>query len=185
MADEYDAFTAGTQPGALRNRAQIVLLIGFLLSKLEAPLTREQLLQAVTQDGLVNYFNASESLDELLSHGNVKMDETVQPPLLSVTPQGKQAALLLEEELPRSVREKVIHAAVLIQTQARRERENHIEITRNGEGYDVTFSLQDQGSVLMQLTIFVADAAQAELVRRNFLRDPARLYSSIIAALTS
>ena len=51
-------------------------------------------------------------------------------------------------------------------------------------GYNVTFSLMSDSDELMRLTVYVADSMQAELLKKNYLEDPIKLYSSIITALT-
>ena len=41
----------------------------------------------------------------------------------------------------------------------------------------------DNDDKLLGVTLFVADSEQAETVKENFLRDPVRVYSSIVALL--
>ena len=37
---------------------------------------------------------------------------------------------------------------------------------------------------LMRLTLFAGDSLQAQTIKENYLKDPVKLYSSIITALT-
>lgn len=62
--------------------------------------------------------------------------------------------------------------------------ENRIDIEKLENGYHVTFTIYDSTDELLKLTIFVADSMQVETVRKNFLNDPVKLYSNIIASLT-
>ena len=47
--DGYDAFSAGVEPGGLRNRNEIKVLIAFLLKNTERGLLRRQLMEAQAQ----------------------------------------------------------------------------------------------------------------------------------------
>ena len=71
---EYDAFSAGVEPGGLRSRNEIKVLITFLLDNLERPLSKRQLFTVVQQEGLANYFETSQALSELISGGSVDFD---------------------------------------------------------------------------------------------------------------
>ena len=59
--DGYDAFSAGVEPGGLRNRNEIKVLIAFLLKNTERGLSRRQLMEVIQREGLANYFEASQA----------------------------------------------------------------------------------------------------------------------------
>ena len=48
----------------------------------------------------------------------------------------------------------------------------------------MTFAVEDMGTELMKLTIYVAEADQVETVKRNYFDQGVELYSDIIASLT-
>ena len=54
--DGYDAFSAGVEPGGLRNRNEIKVLIAFLLKNTERGLSHRQLMEVIQREGLANYF---------------------------------------------------------------------------------------------------------------------------------
>lgn len=180
--EQYDAFAAGIAPGGLRNQAQIELLLVFLLSNLQKPLTKEQLFAVLVENEIANYFNVSVSFEELLARGNLLLDETTQE--VTITPKGQAAQEILEEDLPRAVREKALEAALYKQKIARRMQENPITIEPVGTGYHVTFSIGDKADMLLRLTVYVADRQQAEGMRKNFLQDPAWMYKNILELLS-
>lgn len=182
--DNYDAFSEGVEPGGLRSNAQIKYLIGFLLISLKAPLTKAQLFELVQDNAIANYFNTSQALSEMVSSGNVSIEYGEDADLLFITPKGRVDVNALESYLPKSIREKALNGAIRLQTLARRERENLVDVEALENGFNVTFSLVDRGDCLMRLSIFVTDEKQLETVKGNFYEDPAGLYSSIIASLT-
>ncbi|MEI6578180.1 MAG: DUF4364 family protein [Eubacteriales bacterium] len=183
--EEYDAFSAGVEFGGLRNRHEIKLLICFLLENLDRSLSKAQLNEVMQEQGLANYFDVNQALGELIDNGTVGMELFEEQEILSLTGIGRDATQLLENDLPKTVREKALNAAVKLQTKARRARENKIELEKLEIGYNVTFTISDKDDILMRLTVYVADITQVETVKQGFLNDPVSLYSGIIAALTA
>lgn len=178
----YDAFTEGIEPGGLRNRNEIKTLICYLVSHLDTPITKGQLNDIICEEGLANYFELNQALSEVIDNGNVSIKKGDDPELY-ITEIGKQNTQTLEKDLPYTVRETALNAAVRLQTRLRREREHKIEIIRLENGCDITMSVLDGEDVLMSVTIFVADYEQALAVKEKFLSDPVNVYSNIVALL--
>ena len=63
--DGYDAFSAGVEPGGLRNRNEIKVLIAFLLKNTERGLSRRQLMEVIQREGLANYLRRARRLKAL------------------------------------------------------------------------------------------------------------------------
>ncbi|MBP3329691.1 MAG: DUF4364 family protein [Clostridia bacterium] len=182
---EMDAWNLGVEPGGLTSKTEIKLLICYLLKSLDAPLSKLQLSDIIQGEGLANYFELIQALDELIRDNNVKMNLEDTDEMLTVTEKGINSVEDLEMDfLPRSVKEKAVNTAIRLQTLARRERENKIEVDKLENGYNVTFFFGDEKTQLMKLTIYVADEIQVETVKKNFLEDPIKLYSEIITSLT-
>ena len=181
---DFDAFDAGIELGGLRNRDDIRLLVCYLLKSIEQPISREQINEILQEDALANYFEINMAISELLENGNIINVSEDDNDFYTVTESGRIAAQDLETTLPRSVREKSVNAAIKLLTIAKRESENQIEIEKVNDGYNVTFSMSDGNDIIMKLTIYVADILQAETIKKNFLNDPVKLYSSIISSLT-
>ena len=182
---EYDAFDAGIELGGLRSRDDIRLLICYLLKSVDAPMTREMLNDAMQEDGLANFFEVGQAIEELLKTGNITADILDEDEVITVTEKGREAAELLQTSLPRTVREKAVNSAIRLVTRAKVERENKIEVRKEDDGgYTITFTLFDRGTELMKLSIYVVDSLQLEQVKQNFIHDPVKVYSSIITSLT-
>lgn len=182
---EFDAFDAGIELGGLRNRDDIRLLVCYLLKSVDAPMTRQLLNEAMQEDGLANYFEVGQAIEELLKTGNITADILDEEEVISVTSKGREAAELLQTSLPRTVREKAVNSAIRLTTRAKIERENKIEVKKeeNG-GYTITFTLFDRETELMKLSVYVSDSLQLEQVKQNFINDPVKVYSTIITSLS-
>ncbi len=182
---DYDAFDAGIELGGLRNRDDIRLLICYLLKSVESPMTRQMLNDAMQEDGLANYFEVGQAIEELMKTGNIVFDLQGEEEVFTVTDKGREAAEMLQTSLPRTVREKAVNAAIRLITKARVERENNIEVEKDPQGgFKITFTLFDQKTEFMKLTVHVNDELQLEQVKNNFINDPAKVYSTIITSLT-
>ena len=182
---EFDAFDAGIELGGLRSRDDIRLLICYLLKSIDAPMTRQMLNDAMQEDGLANFFEVGQAIEELLKTGNITADILEDEEVLTVTEKGREAAELLQTSLPRTVREKAVNSAIRLTTRAKVERDNKIEVKKEDDGgYTITFTLFDRGTELMKLSIYVVDSLQLETVKQNFINDPVKVYSSIITSLT-
>ena len=182
---EYDAFDAGIELGGLRNRDDIRLLICYLLKSVDAPMTRQMLNEAMQEDGLANFFEVGQAIEELLKTGNITADIFEGEEVITVTERGRDAAELLQTSLPKTVREKAVNSAIKFVTRAKVERENKIEVKKEDDGgYTITFTLFDRDTELMKLSIYVVDGLQLETVKQNFINDPVKVYSTIITSLT-
>ncbi len=182
---EMNAWNLGIEPGGLTNKTEIKLLICYLLKSLDAPLSKLQMSDIIQGEGLANYFELIQALDELIRDDNVRMNLEGTDEILTITEKGIDAVKNLEMDfLPRSVKEKAVNTAIRLQTLAKREKENKIEVEKLDNGFNVTFFFGDEKNQLMKLTIYVADEIQVETVRKNFLDDPIKLYSEIITSLT-
>ncbi len=182
---EYDAFDAGIELGGLRSRDDIRLLVCYLLKSIDAPMTRQMLNDAMQEDGLANFFEVGQAIEELLKTGNITADILDDEEVISVTEKGREAAELLQTSLPKTVREKAVNSAIRLTTRAKVERENKIEVKKeDGGGYTITFTLFDRDTEMMKLSIYVVDSLQLETVKQNFINDPVKVYSSIITSLT-
>lgn len=178
---EYDAFTGGVAPGGLRSKSDIRILICYMLKSVNAPLSGDDIIKVLQEKSLANYFEASDALSALVSLGNVTREEDNTYVL---TKRGKSVADDLEQLIPSSVRDKAVAAATALLASAKVERENVATIVRTENGYNVTCHISGGEMELMSLTVYVPDLYQAREVKKNFHRDPQRVYNLMLAALT-
>lgn len=177
--NEFDAFSEGVEPGGLRNRTQIKVLITFIVSRVKEPMRDTMLIDALQTHGLANYFETTQALDELLENGSLVMADGY----VYITPKGALSVEELAMELPKSVKETALADALKIQLLEKRESENTVDIKKTETGYLVTVKVIHKDEPMMELTVYAADSEQAEQLKRNFLKDPSHVYSTVVAAL--
>lgn len=178
---ERDAFTGGVEPGGLWNKNDIRILLCYVLASVGAPLSRESIGEIIQGKALANYFEVGDALDSLVKQGNAAVDEAG---LFSVTDSGREIAANLDATLPLSVRDKALEAALRLTAEQKARRENQVELQKAENGYQVRCHVSGGETELMTISLYVPDKAQAELVERNFYRDPEGVYRLLLAALT-
>lgn len=179
----YDAFFQGVEPGGLRTRGEIRLLICYIVCRVDGGITKTQLIDVICKKSLANYFEISQALSDMIKTGNIRCEFDDGEEFLYPTELGKLNTAQLEDELPYTVKEAALNTAVEMLTKFKRERENDIKIEPHGTGYDVTLSVLDNDDRLLSVTVFVADLEQAQAVKEKYLRDPIKFYSTVVALL--
>lgn len=176
-----DALTGGVEPGGLWSQNDIRILLCYILSSVDAPLSGEDLSKITQGKGLANYFEVGDALSALLKQGNVQRDPAG---CYTVTDAGRQIAGSLQAALPVSVRDKALEAALRLAAEARARRENRVEITQTERGFQVICHVSDGKMDLMSVSLYAPDREQAELIERNFYKDPENIYRVLLASLT-
>lgn len=180
---EFDALSDGIEPGGLRNKDDIKVLICYLLKSARGRVSRDLLGDVMQDQGIANYFEAMDAVSELLQSGNITSNFEDDREFLEITDSGSRAVLQIEHTLPKTVREKAVRSMLKFLTLERNERENNVKIDPTDGGYNMSFTMSDGDIVLMELHMFVPNSDEAQRLKDNFIEDPARVYSTILAAL--
>ena len=179
---EFDAFSAGVEPGGLRNTKDIGILICYMLDHVGEPFEREDLIGIIQENGIANYFEAVSALEELIKCGNVNSDDNS---MLSVTRDGKMISNQLSGELSLFIKQKAVSSMLRLVKGKKLASENPVTITQAGDGgYNVNMRITNGNVDLMSLTVFVPDRSDAKKVKALFEQDPDRLYTVLLASAT-
>lgn len=183
MDELYDAISSGVEPGGLRSKSEIKMLICYLINRLDYPFTKEQIIEIICSDGIANYFEVSQALSEVVSSGNITLSISDSGEYPQITPLGRSNIEDLQDSLPLSVKEQALNNALNMSIKLKREQENKIEITDISNGCKVKMSITDGNDELMTLEVYAADHSQADYIKSKFLEDPVRIYSNIVSML--
>ncbi len=181
---DYDAFTGGIEPGGLRNKSEICILICYLLYATGRPLSKDDIVSVISDNGLANYFETNDAICDLLNAGNITPSDEDKN-LFVLSGRGEMIARQLDTTLPFTARDKAVSACISLLTKQKLQKENPVKVEKldNG-GYNVSFSITDGNISLMSFTVFMPDCAQVELIKRSFYNDPQYIYTVLLAALT-
>ncbi len=179
----FDAFTGGVEPGGLRTKNEILILICYLLASVNAPLSKSDIVSIIQDNGLANYFEVTDALSELTEHGNI-IPGGENGELCTASEKARMIAKQLDSALPPTVREKAVAAAINLLAKAKRERENKVEIVKDERGYSVTCHISGGDMDLMNFTLHVPDTYQAQMVKAHFHDSPETVYRMLLALVT-
>lgn len=176
-----NAFTGGVKPGGLTTSTEIRILLCYLVENAPSPLSKEELESALLGEELVNYFELASGLAELCDQGLLEKDEEQR---FHILPPGKEVAVTLQNDVPRSVRDAASRAVILAQQFARNAAQHHAAIVPCGSGYNVRCSIADLDSEVFSFSVYMPDRESARLAREQFIENGADIYKLMLAALT-
>ena len=172
-----DTFLGGVEPGGLTDRFEVKILVCYLLDQVKLPLSAQMISDILLNRGLVNYFELSAALAELLQNGYINpISVENKPEQYSLSAKGEQMLQTLGHSIPLSVREKALDSANELLLRKRREEQNKVTIAQVEDGYTITLQMLDFGSDLMTLKLFVPDRERAEQIKQRFFDDPVHVY---------
>jgi DNA-binding PadR family transcriptional regulator len=175
-----DAFLAGVKPGGLTGSTEIRLLL-CLLIKSAGPITRQEIENALLEEALVNYFEIGSCLDDITRQKLVRCENNTY----TITEDGAKVTVELAYELPRSVRERALSAALRAQTWARKEAEYSASITEQPDGHcAIQCSINGLDEKVFGMTLTTPDRETAELIKKRFILRGNEVYQLLINKLT-
>lgn len=164
------------RPGGLTEESDIRVLICFLLKTLETGLTRDQLDMIIWDDNRVSYFGYVAALDSLVRNKMLLLAEDVY----TVTPAGIEACGVLEDALPRAIRDAVLARAVAVLHRERIKNDNSASV----EDASVICLSRDGARNLMRLELDAGNRDIAQALAAQFMQQPDAVYKAAFYALT-
>ena len=180
---EFDALTEGVKLGGLRNKNEIKILICYIFEQVQRSLSIEDIINIVQITQLANYFECTEAFNDLIQKGNLELAKDCNNKYI-LTQSGYLIASQLESELPRTVKDKALGTALIIENRAKADKENKVEIKETTNGYNVICYITDGDINLCSFSLYVPNEDQARIVKRNFQDSPTLVYNVIIASVT-
>ncbi len=174
-------FSDGVRPGGLYDSREIKVLICYMLSGVPEPLSRDTVIEILTEGEMANLFEISAAIDDLTARGNLAETDGG---LLTLTESGRTSAEQLYDLIPYTLRDRSQKAAMKLLSRARNERDADVVITPLDVGYSVKCSIDKTDVPMMSFTLRVTDETIAKAVRERFLDDPTAFYRALIALST-
>jgi hypothetical protein len=166
--------------GGLYDRNDVKLLILYLLKNISKPLSSTNICDILLRYGLADYFVIAEAIEELIATCLVeRIDEC-----LYITGNGEKTIEQLLKNIPLSVREKAMGSALETLSVIKKESQLLTDIKKTEEGYTVKCTIMDEGAEMLSVSLFVGNEFQAQIIQRNFLKNPESIYKGIIAEVT-
>ncbi len=173
-------FTQGIRPGGLTSSAEIRILICYLLDQTGAPISREQIEDALLGEELVNYFALSESLAAVAEQGLVVKNKN----LYEITEAGRTVGRTLSRDVPKSVRDLAVRGVIRSRQYAARKSTFLSEIHQSEGHHEVHCTIQDAQGALFSMQLYMPDNLSAKAVEQAFVAKGDAIYGLVLAALT-
>ena len=105
-----DTFSAGVKPTGLKTRNEIKTLICYLVFSIKVGLTSDDILKALEENELANYFDILDCLDQIKTQKLIGFDEKTK----KFIPNEKTEIIAsrFEFSLPRSAREQALNTCI-------------------------------------------------------------------------
>nr|WP_267901567.1 DUF4364 family protein [Caproicibacter fermentans] len=158
-------------------------MICYLLDSVGAALSKADMINIMQDNALANYFEVADAIAEMSEKG-ILCSDSGRPDFYTLGSSGKIIAKQLDTALPPSVRQKAAGAAIRLLADAKRERENRVEFIKFDRGYHVVCHISGGDMDLMNITLYVPDLYQANMVKENFHRSPETVYRMLLALVT-
>lgn len=185
MDFKLDAYPVDDTIGGIRSTEKIKIIICYILINSDAEITRDTIQSALYDNSIANYFEISQAIDDLLKVGAIKENNEI----LAATEKGIQIANDLKNELSVFIKNKAIRATALTSVLEKRMKENDVFISKvDAKKYKLDIKMHsglDNGNDdLLNISVFVTDEVQAQIMKQTFLNNPVKLYEKVIEALT-
>lgn len=174
-----NAFTAGVKPGGLTTSTEIRILLCYLLSRVNTPLTRQEIENALIGQELVNYFELADALGSLCEKGHL----VCQNDRYAISESGRALAGALESDLPRTVRDAAVGAVISAQAYDRKKAQHHACYEKCDKGYTVHCSIDDLGQTVFSLDLYMPDELSAKMVEKRFVEQGDDVFASLLSLL--
>lgn len=175
-----NTFDEGVKPGGLTTGIEIRILLCYLLNNIKGPASRALLEEALLGEELVNYFVLAEAFGQLAAQGLVQEDDNA----LMLTSAGRNVAMTLAQDVPRSVRDTAVRSVIRAQQHAAKQAAHHTKIVQTQNGLKVMCSLGDGAGALFEMALYMPDELTAKEVQDKFIERGDAVYKLVLAALT-
>ena len=179
-----DASPAGVLRGGLFSIADIKILICYIFSAINDPIPANMLANTLHYEGIANAFEVCDAIvhlerDEIIVQVNKKDDS------YTVTPKGRNIAKTLATSLSMTVRDRAYKATLKMISLFKNAKDTRYNIVKeNGRTY-IECSALDSEFPFMSVKMMVTDEGQAQFIKKKFLENPAKIYSTLIEMLTT
>ncbi len=172
-----------TEQGGLHTVGDVKALLLYILNASNTALNRDHLTEIVMNDGLVDYFDFSQALQELLQEGLLDIASAENENDYVITPLGIQTQDLYEKNVPFNVKKRSLAALTKVLAKIKRESNTITNIEQADGGFLVTCRLTEEERILLEYKVLVPDEMQAHIIADQFSKTPTEKYQGIMSLL--
>lgn len=167
--------------GFIRDMMDVKVLILFVLSRANYPMTIQEIYELCFQDECLSYFDVCTAIPEMVASGHLAETEEGR---YEITERGRQDGTLTEDSIAFTVRQRAEDAVTRYNRQLRRRSFVKTQVIPRETGdFSVMLSLDDEKGNLMTLELMAPDQRQAVRLGKLFEGKAENIYNLIMAEL--
>jgi len=167
--------------GFIHDMMDVKILILFVASRANYPMTAQEVYELCYQDECLSYFDVCTALPELVASGHICQLEDEK---YEITEKGRADGALTEDSISFSVKQKAENAVERFNRQLRRSSFIKTQIIPRDSGdFSVVMSLDDEVGNLMTLELFAPNQRQAQRLSKLFEEKAELLYNLTMTEL--
>ena len=172
----------GTNPqplGFIRNMLDVKVLILYVMTLVQSPVTVQQIFELCYQDDTVSYFDVCEAVPQMVESGHLA--ET-SPDHFVITDAGRKISDVMADTVSFPVAHRAKTAVERFNKNQRRSARirSDMQAKENGEAV-VTMEFSDTNGVLMHLELTAPSIPQGHRLENTFKERAESIYQTIIA----
>ena len=161
--------------GFIHDMMDVKVLVLFVASRANYPLTSQEVYELCYQDDCLSYFDVCTALPEMVKSGHLTQ---VDEEKYEITDKGRETASLTEDSLAFTVRQRVENAVARFNRQVRRSSFVKTQvIPRESGDFSVIMALNDEMGNLMTLELVAPNQRQAVRLSRLFEKKAESVYN--------
>ena len=166
--------------GFIHNMMDVKILILYVASRANYPLTVQEIYELCYQDECLSYFDICTAVPEMVTSGHLQQVED----RYEITEQGRQDGAITEDSIAFTVKRRAEDAVAKFNRQLRRSSyvRTHTVPRDNGE-YTVVMALDDDTGNLMTLELTAPDSRQAVRLSKLFEEKAEDVYKMTMTVL--
>ena len=167
--------------GFIHDMMDVKVLILFVASRSNYPMTTQEIYELCYQDDCLSYFDVCTAVPEMVATGHLQGDAEEK---YVITEKGRQTAALTEDSIAYTVKQRAENAVARFNRQLRRSSfvKTQILPRDNGE-FSVVIGLDDELGNLMTLELAAPDQRQAVRMSRLLEKKAEIIYNLTMAEL--
>ena len=167
--------------GFIHDMMDVKVLILYVMSRVNYPVTVQQIYELCYQDECLSYFDVCTAVPEMVDSMHL---QELEDGCYQVTEKGRADGAVTQDSIAFSVRQRAENAVARFNRQIRRSSfvKTHILPRDNGD-FSVILSLDDDMGNLMTLELMAPDQRQAVRLSRLFEKKAEAVYNLTMAEL--
>lgn len=167
--------------GYIHNILDVKVLILYVMSLVETPVTAQTIYEFCYQDDSLSYFDVQESIPQMVTSGHL---EQLEDDRYVITEKGRSAEEVTRDGIAVAVKERATLAVERYNKEQKRDRflRSSVEEKGNGE-FVVHMGLDDMNGAVMDLAITAPNIQQARRLERAYRAKAEQVHQTVMTVL--